>query len=759
MQSSIVSSLYQSFRWLVGMAPNPKVVAAYRAMANLGIHESKVKPVLKKLLKLYDKNWELIEEENYRALADAIFEEEENPVPEQEQEKKNKRVDEAELDDEVQDQPLRPKKRLRLRGPEFQSSNNQISCGPSSAAFPLKTPKLEDDTVPGNGSILHAQSAAALSDGNGMIEAHQVHSQDDIIDKGKKPVSPQVTPRGRRSTSDGVPPAVLPKEPAVEPLSTLSPRSKMAHPLVWIKPKDEPIDDARDNEAPISMILPEPSSGKDSSMMNGAAGQQDCDDTVASHCLNDEVAGEDNLRSSNEDAPSTVEIGSSPVQEEGSAKITPNISMPKESESHDALVAGGNEDLVTPCISNGSANVNSHSSLPNTEIPVSLPCSCGLDDTSPVPQEVGNNDCLASDDGRELVDPISNNSHSLVTVPKNQLTTNAILTVHDVNDISKGEEKVKISWVNNITDDFPPSFHYIPRNLVFQNAYVSISLSRIGNEDCCSTCIGNCVLSSESCSCANKTGGGFAYTAQGLLKEEFLDECIVISCNPKNCFYCEDCPVERSKNDDCSEPCKGHLRRKFIKECWSKCGCGKKCGNRVVQRGITCNLQVFLTSEGKGWGLRTLEDLPKGAFVCEFVGEILTVKELHERSLKYPKNRKYTYPILLDADWESGGVGDKEALCLYAASYGNAARFINHRCLDANLIEIPVEIEGPDHHYYHLALFTSREIAAQEELTWDYGINFDDHDQPVELFGCKCGSKFCRNMKRSSRSARSLAAR
>lgn len=62
------------------MANNPKVVAAYRAMANLGIHKSKVKPVLKKLLILYDKNWELIEEENYRALADAIFEEDENKV-------------------------------------------------------------------------------------------------------------------------------------------------------------------------------------------------------------------------------------------------------------------------------------------------------------------------------------------------------------------------------------------------------------------------------------------------------------------------------------------------------------------------------------------------------------------------------------------------------------------------------------------------------------------------------------------------------
>lgn len=62
------------------MAPRAKVAAAYRAMANLGIDESKVKPVLKKLLKLYDKNWALIEEGNYRALADAIFEDDEFTV-------------------------------------------------------------------------------------------------------------------------------------------------------------------------------------------------------------------------------------------------------------------------------------------------------------------------------------------------------------------------------------------------------------------------------------------------------------------------------------------------------------------------------------------------------------------------------------------------------------------------------------------------------------------------------------------------------
>jgi len=54
--------------------PNSKVAAALQAMTVFGIPKAKVKQVLKKLLKLYYKNWQCIEEENYRALLDAIFE-------------------------------------------------------------------------------------------------------------------------------------------------------------------------------------------------------------------------------------------------------------------------------------------------------------------------------------------------------------------------------------------------------------------------------------------------------------------------------------------------------------------------------------------------------------------------------------------------------------------------------------------------------------------------------------------------------------
>lgn len=62
------------------MAPDPRTMNAFRAMRDIGIPEEKTKPVLKTLLKLYEKNWEYIEEENYRVLADAIFDAEEIEV-------------------------------------------------------------------------------------------------------------------------------------------------------------------------------------------------------------------------------------------------------------------------------------------------------------------------------------------------------------------------------------------------------------------------------------------------------------------------------------------------------------------------------------------------------------------------------------------------------------------------------------------------------------------------------------------------------
>ncbi|KAL5206971.1 hypothetical protein ABZP36_031406 [Zizania latifolia] len=363
-----------------------------------------------------------------------------------------------------------------------------------------------------------------------------------------------------------------------------------------------------------------------------------------------------------------------------------------------------------------------------------------------------------------VVAGIGQNSSDMRVIP-HQLHIGADRPPHDVNDITKGEERLSIPIVNEFGSGIlPPRFHYISHNITLQEAYVNISLARIGDDNCCSDCFGDCLAQPLPCACATETGGEFVYTRDGLLKEKFLDTCISMLREPLKHprFYCKICPHERrvieansdSSNTEVSHgPCKGHITRKFIKECWSKCGCTRNCGNRVVQRGITRHLQVFLTPGKKGWGLRSTEKLPRGAFICEYAGEILTNTELYERTIQKTGKAKHTYPLLLDADWGTEGVlKDEEALCLDATFYGNVARFINHRCFDANIIGIPVEIETPDHHYYHLAFFTTREVEPFEELTWDYGIDFDDVDHPIKAFKCHCGSEFCGDKRRISRS-------
>uniref|UniRef100_A0ACD6A2F4 Uncharacterized protein n=1 Tax=Avena sativa TaxID=4498 RepID=A0ACD6A2F4_AVESA len=361
---------------------------------------------------------------------------------------------------------------------------------------------------------------------------------------------------------------------------------------------------------------------------------------------------------------------------------------------------------------------------------------------------------------------VSNGSESglVNSTPAQQqhLALSILKTNHDVMDISKGEEEIRISIVNEFgSEKFPPSFYYIPQNVVFQNALVDMSLAKIGGEDCCADCFGNCLSAPEPCPCARETGGEYAYTPEGLLRPAFIDECVSANLFPAEHqkVFCETCPLERSRNKASPEPCRGHLARKFIKECWNKCGCNMQCGNRVVQRGITSNLKVFFTGEGTGWGLRTLDELPKGSFICEYAGEILTSAELHERAVQNMQNGTYVHPIILDAGLSSEGLlKDKEALCLDGTFYGNVGRFINHRCCDANLAVVPVEVETPDHHYYHLAFFTSKKVEAFEELTWDYGIDFEDKNRHVKTFECLCGSRYCRGRRRRHPRKRSIVA-
>lgn len=179
-----------------------------------------------------------------------------------------------------------------------------------------------------------------------------------------------------------------------------------------------------------------------------------------------------------------------------------------------------------------------------------------------------------------------------------QLTSQMIRSINNIVDIAKGQEKFAITLVNEVNDERPPSFCYIRQNAIFQNAYAKFSLARIEENNCHASCSGDCLSLSTPCGCSYETRGDFAYTADGLIKEDILKECISMNQDPKeHCQYtCKECPLERSKGKDIVGPCKGHLVRDFVKECWIKCGCDIQCGNRVVQRGISRRLQVVYHS-------------------------------------------------------------------------------------------------------------------------------------------------------------------
>ena len=157
-------------------------------------------------------------------------------------------------------------------------------------------------------------------------------------------------------------------------------------------------------------------------------------------------------------------------------------------------------------------------------------------------------------------------------------------------DISKGREKNPISIVNGVDDEMPPTdYTYVVSNCETTQNNVDKTISSLSFCKCESSC------SSDRCLCASmsfKCG----YDSEGKLIGE---------------FNFDDPPM--------------------IFECNRACGCWNNCGNRVVQQGITARLQVFKSAGQKGWGVRTLTEIPKGAFVCEYVGEVISDSEANHR--------------------------------------------------------------------------------------------------------------------------------
>jgi hypothetical protein len=62
-------------------------------------------------------------------------------------------------------------------------------------------------------------------------------------------------------------------------------------------------------------------------------------------------------------------------------------------------------------------------------------------------------------------------------------------------------------------------------------------------------------------------------------------------------------------------------------------------------------LCIYRTDNGCGWGVKTLENIRKGSFVVEYVGEVITNEEAEERGKKYGKNLKTIWWLQEKTRW------------------------------------------------------------------------------------------------------------
>ncbi|KAI3875918.1 hypothetical protein MKW92_030487 [Papaver armeniacum] len=266
-----------------------------------------------------------------------------------------------------------------------------------------------------------------------------------------------------------------------------------------------------------------------------------------------------------------------------------------------------------------------------------------------------------------------------------------------VDDISQGQEKMQISAVNTVDNEKPPQFKYITK-MKYPSRH---------NNGC---------SDSKKCLCAVKNGGDIPFNRNGALVEVKHPESVY--------------------------------------ECGPLCKCPPSCHNRVSQHGIKFQLEIFKT-KSKGWGVRSLNSIPSGSFICEYTGEVLSEKEAEQKTgldeYLYDLARRSSSNQTTEDDLQSTSISDEnvedeDGFTIDAREYGNVSRFINHSC-SPNVVAQNVLYDHDDKRMPHIMLFAADNIPPLQELTYDYNYELGSvHDSTgnIKIKECYCGSVECR---------------
>ncbi|XP_062842786.1 histone-lysine N-methyltransferase, H3 lysine-36 specific isoform X2 [Trichomycterus rosablanca] len=166
------------------------------------------------------------------------------------------------------------------------------------------------------------------------------------------------------------------------------------------------------------------------------------------------------------------------------------------------------------------------------------------------------------------------------------------------------------------------------------------------------------------------------------------------------------------------------INRMLMYECHPQvCAAGEKCQNQSFIKRQYTPVEIFRTLT-RGWGLRGITDIKKGAFVSEYVGEVIDEEECRAR-IRHAQNNDISnfYMLTLDKD-----------RVIDAGPKGNEARFMNH-CCQPNCETQKWTVNGDT----RVGLFALIDIPAGVELTFNYNLECVGSGKTV----CKCGAPNC----------------
>lgn len=184
-------------------------------------------------------------------------------------------------------------------------------------------------------------------------------------------------------------------------------------------------------------------------------------------------------------------------------------------------------------------------------------------------------------------------------------------------------------------------------------------------------------------------------------------------------------PCSCKPDSGCPDDC---LNRLVYTECIPEtCPCGDRCQNQKIQKHeYHPGLERYMT-ENKGWGIRTKQDITKGCFILEYLGEVVTEREFKDRMAARYARDTHHYCLHLD-----GG------LVIDGHRMGSDGRFVNHSCSPNCEIQ-KWSVNG----LFRMALFALRNIKPGEELTYDYNFSLFN---PAEGQPCRCDTPQCRGV-------------